>query len=82
MKQYKLYFTDSIERLENGVLIHESSSLHAIIQHAEAAIQDAGYDPTPYWRYLFTNEGAFIDFGSWSKFLFIANATYDEVFAR
>jgi hypothetical protein len=82
MKQYKLYFTDSIEGLENEVLIHESFSIHAIIQHAEAALQDAGYNPTPYWRYLFTNSGAFIDFGSWSKFLFIANATYDEVFPR
>lgn len=82
MKQYKLYFTDSIERLENEVLIYEGSSIHATIQHAEAAIQDAGYDFTPYWRYLFLPEGAFIDFGSWSKFLFIANATYDEVFAR
>lgn len=82
MKLYKLYFTDSIERLENETLIHENSSIHAIIQHAEAAIQDAGYNLTPYWRYLFTNEGAFIDFGSWSKFLFIANATYDEVFPR
>jgi hypothetical protein len=82
MKQYKLYFTDSIERLENAVLIHEGSSIYAVIQHAEAALQDAGYNPTPYWRYLFLPEGAFIDFGSWSKFLFIANATYDEVFAR
>lgn len=82
MKQYKLYFTDSIEGLENEELICESSSIHAIIQHAEFALQDAGYNPTPYWRYLFTNGGAFIDFGSWSKFLFIANATYDEVFAR
>lgn len=82
MKQYKLYFTDSIERLENAVLIYEGSSIYATIQHAEAALQDAGYDPTPYWRYLFLPEGAFIDFGSWSKFLFIANATYDEVFAR
>ena len=82
MKQYKLYFSDSIERLINETLIHESSSIHAIIQHAEAALQDAGYNPTPYWRYLFLPEGAFIDFGSWSKFLFIANATYDEVFAR
>lgn len=82
MKQYKLYFTDSIERLINETLIHESSSIHAIIQHAEAATYDAGYPLAPYWRYLFTNEGAFIDFGSWSKFLFIANATYDEVFPR
>lgn len=80
MKLYKLYFTDSIEGLENEILIHESSSIYAIIQQAEAALQDAGYKPTPYWRYLFMSEGVFIDFGSWSRFLFIANATRDEVF--
>ena len=82
MKQYKLYFTDSIERLENEELICEALSIDAIIMRAEAELDDRGYNPTPYWRYLFTNEGAFIDFGSWSKFLFIANTTYDEVFAR
>lgn len=79
MKIYRLYLTDSIEALVNEELIYEGASLEAVIMQAHSELVARGYNKTPYWRYLCPPEGIFIDFGSWSKFLFIENATIDEV---
>lgn len=79
MKVYELYFTDSIESCVNEELLCAGESIKELLTIGKEILQERGFKEEPYWRYLITSEGLYIDFGSWSKFLFLKNATIDEV---
>ena len=80
MKTYKIYLTDSLEELKNEVLLAKGCSLKELIKQAYSELEARGIKTEAYSRYLGMPDGLAIDFGSWSKFLFIMNATMDEVF--
>lgn len=79
MKVYELYFTDSIESCVNEELLCAGESAKELLTIGKDILEERGFQKAPYWRYLITSEGLYIDFGSWSKFLFLKNATIDEV---
>ena len=79
MKTFKLYVTDAIDALVNEEFICEADSIGAITMRISAEIQDRGFHEEPYWRYLGLPSGLAIDFGSWSKFFFIQEASISDL---
>lgn len=39
------------------------------------------WNRTDYWRYLLYEDGIYVDFGSWSTFLFFKGATINDFFS-
>ena len=67
--KYKVYFSTSIEVLENLELLGEADT------YKEACKIISDHTPeNPYWRLLLGTAATFIDFGSWSKFAAIVPA--------
>lgn len=74
--KYQVYFTTSLESLVDEVFVFEADAIEDILPRLSALVGKA-----PYWRWLFQPTGAFIDFGSWSRFLCITNATMEDCFS-
>lgn len=63
--KYKIFFTDSIEVLDNEELIGEANTF---IEACEILKQDPVVATSHYWRYLLGDMATFIDYGSYSRF--------------
>lgn len=80
MKLYKLYFTRSLETLQDEIYLGEALTIKEACALANKEIDSHNFDKSPYWRWFFNSEGAFIDFGAWSPYLAIIGATKEEAF--
>lgn len=66
---HKIYLTDSIEILQNEVLIGSADTFQEAGKIINNYLDANGIHREPYSRYLMGETATFIDFGSWSKFI-------------
>ena len=63
--KYKIFFTDSLEVLNNEELIGEANTF---VEACKILKQDPIAATNRYWRYLLGDIATFIDYGSYSRF--------------
>ena len=74
--KYKAYLSSSLEKLENEELLCESEDIEEVLSILSKHPRFRG----DYWRWMFFDFGAAIDYGSWSSFIIIPNAKMEDCF--
>ena len=74
--KYKAYFSDSLESLANEEFIFESDNFQEVCSY----VAKLPATKSDYWRWMFFDFGAAIDYGSWSRFIIILNAKMEDCF--
>lgn len=80
MKTYEVYFSDCFGEVVNEEYLYTDTDLERAVARITPTLEEHQLKKAPYSRWSANEDGAFMDFGSWSKFIFIKNATMGELF--